>query len=177
MSQRHQIEGTLTVSAIDHVLGSAHAAVTVLEYGDFECPDCGTAHSVVQALRERMSGRLRFVYRHFPLSQVHPHASQAAEAAEAAAAQGRFWEMHDTLFVRQHALSEPDLQRDAESLKLNTKAFARDLAGHRFVPKLREDVLSGERSGVKGTPAFFINGVRHEGRDFESLLAALEEAA
>jgi protein-disulfide isomerase len=121
-----------------------------------------------------MGDDLRFAYRHFPLSQIHPHAYQAAEAAEAAGAQGRFWEMHDLLFVNQDRLGLRDLIGYAATLELDLERFVTDLRGHAYADRLREDFLSGVRSGVNGTPTFFVNGMRHDGGyDLEALLEAL----
>jgi protein-disulfide isomerase len=151
--------------------------VTLVEYGDFECPHCGAAHPVVTALLERLGRRVRFVFRHFPLTMVHPHAQHAAEAAEAAGAQGRFWEMHDVLFENQELLSDRDLQSHAAALGLDIGRFSSELASHVHTPRVREDFLSGVRSGVNGTPTFFVNGVRHDGSyEFDSLLESIEAA-
>ena len=161
----------------DHVRGPATAPVTLVEYGDYECPYCGRAHPVVGELRERLGDRLRFVFRHFPLDSVHPRARHAAEAAEAAGAQDRFWEMHDLLYENQEDLGDEALRRYAAEVGLDLERFEEDLAERWHAPRVREDRLGGERSGVDGTPAFFVNGVRHEGNlDLESLLAAVEGA-
>jgi protein-disulfide isomerase len=162
----------------DHSIGPPDAPVTLVEYGDYECPYCGRAHAVVRALLRAAGDRLRFVFRHFPLSTVHPHAQLAAEAAEAAGAQGRFWPMHDMLFANQHALDEAHLVAYAGALGLDQKRFVKELVGRMHQRKVREDFLSGVRSGVNGTPTFFINGIRHNGSfDFPILLAAVEAAA
>jgi diadenylate cyclase len=162
----------------DHVRGAATAPVTLVEYGDFECPYCGRMYPVVKELRKRAGDRLRVVFRHFPLDSVHPHARRAAEAAEAAAAQGRFWEMHDLLFENQDDLDDEALRRYAARLGLDLARFEDDLAERRHAPRVREDRLDGERTGVEGTPTFFINGARYEGSlDLEGMLAAVEEAA
>jgi diadenylate cyclase len=162
----------------DHARGPATAPVTLVEYGDFECPYCGRTYPVVKELRERLGDRLRFVFRHFPLDSVHLHARRAAEAAEAAAAQGRFWEMHDLLFANQEDLDDESLRRYATGLGLDLARFESDLAERRHAPRVREDRLDGERSGVEGTPTFFVNGARYEGSlDLEGLQAAVEEAA
>jgi diadenylate cyclase len=162
----------------DHVRGAATAPVTLVEYGDFECPYCGRMYPVVKELRKRAGDRLRVVFRHFPLDSVHPHARRAAEAAEAAAAQGRFWEMHDLLFENQDNLDDEALRRYAARLGLDMARFEDDLAERRHAPRVREDRLDGERTGVEGTPTFFINGARYEGSlDLEGMLAAVEEAA
>jgi len=161
----------------DHVQGPATAPVTLMEYGDFECPYCGMAYPVVKALRQRLGPRLRFAFRHFPLIEVHPHAEPAAEAAEAAGAQGKFWEMHDMLFENQQALEPEDLARYAAALDLDLERFLSELAMHVHAPRVREDLISGIRSGVNGTPTFFINGVHHEGPfDFDTMLRAIESA-
>jgi protein-disulfide isomerase len=165
---------TVPLNARDHVIGPETAKVTVVEYGDYECPYCGAAHPVTKALQQALGDDLRFAYRHFPLSQIHPHSYQAAEAAEAAGAQDRFWEMHDMLFENQRRLSAQDLLAYAGALGLELESFAADLAEHRHAPKIREDFLSGVRSGVNGTPTFFINGVRHDGGyDLASMLEAV----
>jgi protein-disulfide isomerase len=148
--------------------------VTLVEYGDYECPFCGAAHATLEQVRHVMGNDLRLVYRHFPLTQIHPHAYQAAEAAEAAGAQGRFWEMHDLLFANQDRLGLRDLIGYAGALDLDLERFVTDLRGHAYAGRLREDFLSGVRSGVNGTPTFFVNGVRHDGgSDLEALLEAL----
>jgi protein-disulfide isomerase len=165
------------VSARDHVQGSPDAAVTLVEYGDYECPHCGEAHPIVKQLRETMGEGLRYVYRHFPLTQIHPHAQAAAEAAEAAGAQGKFWEMHDLLFDYQDSLEEGNLLKFAARLELDTTRFANDLKEGTFQERIREDFMSGVKSGVNGTPTFFINDVRHDGSwDYESLLGAVRRA-
>ena len=162
----------------DHIQGTADAAVTLVEYGDYECPYCGAAYPIVKELQSRMGDRLRFVFRNFPITTSHPHAEQAAEAAEAAAAQGRFWEMHDLLYENQRRLRDPDLHAYAEQLGLDVEQFDKDLAEHVHAPRVREDFMSGVRSGVNGTPSFYVNGARHDhSYDFETLLAALERAA
>jgi len=165
----------LPVSARDHIAGSAPAPVTLLEYGDYECPFCGAAHPIVHQVRQQFGKRLRFVFRHFPLANVHPHAEPAAEAAEAAGAQGRFWEMHDLLYERQDALEEEDLVARAEILGLDVARFVRELSAQTYALRVREDFMSGVRSGVNGTPAFYINDVRHDGGyDFATLVEAIE---
>jgi len=168
---------TVPVSERDHVLGPATAPVTLVEYGDFECPFCGAAHRSVEQVLGVMGNDVRFAFRHFPLSQIHPHAYQAAEAAEAAGAQGRFWEMHDLLFEHQDRLGLRDLIGYAGALDLDLERFVADLRGHANAGRLREDFLSGVRSGVNGTPTFFVNGIRHDGGyDPEALLDALRGA-
>jgi protein-disulfide isomerase len=162
----------------DHIQGPADAAVTLVEYGDYECPYCGAAYPILKEVQARMGERLRFVFRNFPIVTSHPHAEQAAEAAEAADAQGEFWPMHDVLYERQSRLSDPDLHSYAEELGLDVERFGAELAGHVHAPRVREDFMSGVRSGVNGTPTFYIDGVRHDDSyDLETLLAALERAA
>jgi protein-disulfide isomerase len=169
---------TPPVSNTDHRAGPDDAPVTLVEYGDYECPHCGSAHAILLAVRERMGPRLRFVFRHFPLAEMHPHAMHAAEAAEAAADQGKFWEMHDALFEHQEALEDADLIRYAQALGLDAERVERELVSSAHEPRVREQFRSGVRSGVNGTPTFFINGLRYDDSwDPDTLLEALEEAA
>ena len=162
----------------DHIQGPAHAAVTLVEYGDYECPYCGAAYPIIKEVQARMGDRLRFVFRNFPITTSHPHAEQAAEAAEAAAIRDRFWEMHDLLYENQKRLRDEDLLGYAEKLGLDVVAFERELAEHVHTARVREDFMSGVRSGVNGTPTFYINGVRHDDSyDVETLISALERAA
>ncbi len=169
---------TLPVSGRDHALGPSDAPATLLEYGDYECPHCGAAYPIVEALRDRLGDLLQFAYRHFPLSQIHPHAALAAESAEAAGAQGKFWEMHEALFTHQDALDGVHLLRYAAAIGLDVDEFRRDLETHAHAARVKEDFMSGVRSGVNGTPTFFINGLRYDGsRDFETMYAVLTEVA
>jgi formate-nitrite transporter family protein len=169
---------TPPVSDADHRAGPDDAPVTLVEYGDFECPHCRRAHPIVLEVRRRMGQRLRFVFRHFPLSEAHPHAMHAAEAAEAAADQGKFWEMHDAFFENQEALEDPDLIRYAQELGLDAERVERELESSAHAKRVREQFRSGVRSGVNGTPTFFINGLRHDGSwDADTLLEALTAAA
>ena len=162
----------------DHIQGPAAAAVTLVEYGDYECPYCGAAYPIVKEVQAQMGERLRFVFRNFPIATSHPHAEQAAEAAEAADAQGQFWQMHDVLYERQSRLRDPDLHSYAEELGLDVERFDAELAGHVHAPRVREDFMSGVRSGVNGTPTFYIDGVRHDDSyDVDTLVAALERAS
>ena len=161
----------------DHMQGPPDAPVTLVEYGDYECPYCGEAYPVVKAIQKRLGDQVCFVFRNFPLAEAHPHAEEAAEAAEAAAAQGKFWEMHDLLYENQDALEPEDLVQYARALKLEPPRFVLEMREHLYVERVREDFRSGVRSGVNGTPTFFINGVRHDGPfDLRSLLTAIEEA-
>ncbi len=168
---------TMPVGPRDHRLGPETAPVTVVEYGDYECPYCGEAHPIVKEIKRRLGDRLCFVFRHFPLTQEHPHSEHAAEAAEAAGAQGKFWQMHDSLFEHQEALDDAHLVLYAVALELDEDRFVPEMAEQVYASRVREDFLSGVRSGVNGTPTFFINGVRHDGSfDLPTLLAAIEAA-
>jgi protein-disulfide isomerase len=149
------------VSERDHVQGPARALLELVEYGDFECPHCGRAAVAVSQLQAELGDQMRFVFRHFPLAKMHPHARKAAQAAEAAGAQNRFWEMHNRLFKGAPALAQEDLLRYADELGLDLARFESELAGDVYATRVQEDVSSGVRSGVNGTPTFFINGVRH----------------
>ena len=165
------------ITEADHATGPADAPVTLVEYGDYECPDCFNALPIVKGLREKFGDRLRVVFRHFPNSSIHPGASAAAAAAEAASLQGRFWEMHDALFRRQHDLIDVDLTHLALRLSLEVYRFERDLESEVSARRVRHDLESGQRSGVKGTPTFFINGKRYRGAvDLPSMVAAIEAA-
>ncbi len=154
---------TPPVNRNDHVLGGDRPLVTLVEFGDYECPFCGRAHSIVADALRRMSEEILFVFRHFPLSRVHPHALSAAIAAEAAGAQGQFWPMHDALFANQDALADDDLAGYAERLGLDLRRFLADFERATHLPKIRGDFRSGVRSGVNGTPTFFIDGHRFDG--------------
>jgi protein-disulfide isomerase len=162
------------IHAGDHTLGPDDAPVTLVEYGDYECPFCGAAQPTVREVLRIGGDRLRFAFRHFPLGEVHPHARLAAEAAEAAGAQGRFWQMHELLFANQQALTPADLLSYAAAIGLDVARFTADLEQHAYAPVVREHFLSGLRSGVNGTPTFFVNGLRHDGGyDLRSLLEAV----
>jgi protein-disulfide isomerase len=178
---RTEWDATLTLPVSegrDHVQGPTDAAVTLVEYGDYECPYCGAAYPIIKEVQARMGGRLRFVFRNFPIATSHPHAEQAAEAAEAAAAQGKFWEMHDLLYENQKRLRDEDLRGYAEKLELDLDVFDRELVEHVHAARVHEDFMSGVRSGVNGTPTFYIDGVRYDDSyDLETLLAALQRVA
>jgi protein-disulfide isomerase len=151
--------------------------VTLVEYGDYECPSCGQAYPIVKELLREVGEGICFVFRNFPLVNVHPHAEHAAEAAEAAGVQGAFWAMHDYLFEHQRALDDEHLREAAGALGLDTTRFARELAAHTYAPRVREDYASGALSGVSGTPTFYINGRRHDGYyDLETLRSAVAAA-
>lgn len=164
------------VSSRDHVDGDPSAPIVLVEYGDYECPHCGTAYPVIKALQRQFHGRMCFVFRNFPLTQAHPHAEHAAEAAEAAASVGQFWAMHDAIFEHQNALDDSHLVRYAESIGVNGSVIESALATERFASHIRQDFLGGVRSGVNGTPTYFINGQIYDGEyDLTSLAAALED--
>jgi protein-disulfide isomerase len=168
---------TVPVSGSDHALGQVNAPVTLVEYGDFECPHCGRAYYVIKSLKVRLGPQLRVVFRHFPLTTLHPHAFRAAEAAEAAAAQGAFWPMHDALYENQESLDEGNLVRAAARLGLERRRFVDELERGVHAPRVREQFMSGVRSGVNGTPTLFINGFRHNGgADFDSLFEAVQRS-
>jgi protein-disulfide isomerase len=161
----------------DHIQGPVDAPITLVQYGDYECPYCGEAYPIVKQVQARMGDRLRFVFRNFPISTSHPHAERAAEAAEAGSAQGRFWEMHDTLYEHQQRLRDDDLRTYAEQCELDLDRFDKEMAEHVHAERVHEDFMSGVRSGVNGTPTFYINNVRHDDSyDADTLLDALERA-
>jgi protein-disulfide isomerase len=165
------------VNAQDHNLGPSHAAVTIVEYGDFECPNCKQAAPAMKMLLERFTGRVRLVWRQFPLEEVHPHALQAALASEAAAGQGKFWPMHERLFADQRHLDASHLRRHAQSLELDLRRYDADMADTLYLQRVREDIEGGVSSGVRGTPTFFVNGVIHDvSFGLEGLFEAVEGA-
>ncbi len=169
---------TQPVSARDHAEGPADPPLTLVEYGDYQCPYCGAAYPVIKRLQKTLGKKLRFVFRNFPLTQAHPYAQIAAEAAEAAALQGKFWEMHDLLFERQTSLNPEIIPTWANGIGLNVEQFGNDIKEGVVEKRIKEDRQSGIRSGVNGTPTFFINGIRYDGsHDYNSLLAALQSAA
>jgi len=154
-------------------LTSSNAPVTLLEFGDFECPYCRRAYPIIKELQRIEGDRLKFVFRNFPLSQIHQHALHAAYAVQAADKQGKFWEMHDMLFENQYALEDQNLINYAQSLNLDIQQFIQDMKSEEIIKKIKEDFLSGARSGVNGTPTFFINGIRFD-KPYE--LSYLQEA-
>jgi protein-disulfide isomerase len=163
------------VTSIDHMRGQPAASVTLVEYGDYECPHCGRAHAIVQRVQRHFGDQLRFVFRHFPLTQIHPNAEPAAEAAEWAGAHERFWEMHNGLYDNQDQLGLPLLAILAGALGLPEAELRDTLQKRIFAPKVRRDFLSGVQSGVNGTPSFFINGRRYDGSwDFDNLIVAID---
>jgi protein-disulfide isomerase len=166
------------VSDADHVQGPDDAAVTLVEYGDYQCLYCGAAYSVIKAVQKRLGKRLRFVFRNFPLNQAHPLAELAAESAEAAGAQGKFWEMHDALYENQDQLGQPLIEALVERLHLDAGKFAAHLEARQFQARVKHDFMGGVKSGVNGTPGFFVNGERYdESWEEGPLSAALLRAA
>jgi protein-disulfide isomerase len=159
MDRRSQPDLAVPVSATDHLLGPEHAPVTVVEYGDFECPNCKLAAPAVKLLMQRFPERLRFVYRHFPLESLHPHALHAAQAAECAGEQGQFWPMHDLLFAHQEHLAVKHLREYAGRLQLDLARFEAELRDEVYLQRIREQIDGGRRSHLKSTPGFFVNGV------------------
>ena len=168
---------TQPVSARGHAEGPANAPMVLVEYGDYQCPYCGAAYPVVKRLQKKLGKKLRLVFRNFPLTESHPYALIAAEAAEAAALQGKFWEMHDLLFEQQALLKPEIIPSWAKRIGLNLEQFENDIKQSVVEKRIKEDRQSGIRSGVNGTPTFFINGTRFDGPpDYNSLLTALESA-
>jgi protein-disulfide isomerase len=170
-------ELTTPVSPHDHAQGPKNAPITLVEYGDYECPYCGMAYPIVKRIQERLGDRLRFVFRNFPLAEAHPNATAAAEFAEAAALQGKFWEMHDILYEHQRALNGTNLERYARAIDLDRTALDAALQGGEPSKRVHADFTSGVRSGVSGTPTFFINGHRYDGdwRSEDEFVAALSQ--
>jgi protein-disulfide isomerase len=164
----------LSADAPAHVRGPRKAPVTLSEFADFECPYCGAAYPVVKRLERTFGDRMRFAFFEFPLRIIHPHAELAAEAAEAAGAQGFFWEMHDALFEHQRALSPRDIIRYAAAIEVPDRArFERELGTHVYEPLIDASLALGESLGVEGTPTFFINGMQYEGELTYSALATV----
>jgi protein-disulfide isomerase len=164
------MELTNPVNNNDNTKGKKNAPVTLVEYGDFECPYCLQAYPIVKEIQKIKGDNLRFVFRNFPLSNVHPHAAHAAYAAQAAGKQNKFWEMHDLIFENQQALEDEDLVAYAKALNLNINQFRNDMASEKIARKVKDDFMTGVRSGVGGTPTFFINGTRFDGPSELNLL-------
>ena len=168
---------TMPVNSNDHIKGKKNAPVVLVEYGDFECPYCRQAYPIVKDVQEIEGNKLKFVFRNFPLSETHPHALHAAYAAEASAKQGKFWEMHDLLFENQEALEDHDLFSYAKKLNINLRQFDKDMKSEKTAKDVGNDFLSGVKSGVNGTPTFFINGIRFdEPCERDLLIEAIESA-
>jgi protein-disulfide isomerase len=161
----------------DHVKGELNAPAVLVEYGDFQCPHCRMAHAVIHRVQKHFGDRLCFVFRNFPLTQIHPYAQAAAETAEFAGAYGKFWEMHDLLFEHQERLGDGLFAELAEKLGLDPSELAKALEDGTYTSKVRSGFTGGVRSGVNGTPTFFINGERHNGpADYDSLARKISEA-
>jgi protein-disulfide isomerase len=156
---RHPVDLAIPVSAVDHALGAEHSPVTVVEYGDFECPICKQAAPAVKVMLERFGSRVRFVFRHFPVESAHPHAMHAAQAAEAAGGQRKFWQMHDLLFENQRHLKIANLREYAQRLDLDMPRFIAEIDDEIYLQRVREHIQGGLQSHVRGTPTFYINGV------------------
>jgi protein-disulfide isomerase len=157
--QTHATSLAVPPEPTDHLLGSEHARVTLIEYGDFECPSCKVAATTPKLLLERYPNKIRFIFRHFPLLDAHPHAVMAAEVAEAAAAQGKFWSMHDVLFQNQAHLKDKDLHRYATDIGLDMARYTAEMDDHIYLQKVREHMEGGRRSHIRATPTFFLDGV------------------
>jgi protein-disulfide isomerase len=163
----------------DHIQGPSTAKITLVQYGDYQCPYCGEAYPIIKKIQKRFGPDLRFVFRNFPITEAHPFAETGAEIAEAAGAQGKFWEMHDFLYENQQSLSNVDffVRHAIESLGLDGKKLKNEVLTRAYTPRIQEDFMSGIRSGVNGTPTFFINEYRHNGSyDYEVLQEAIEVA-
>ena len=177
MATHHPPDLSQPITATDHVLGSPHAPITVVEYGDFECPTCKQAAPSVKLLLERFDGKVLFAYRHFPLESIHPHALRAAEAAECAGGQGRFWAMHDLLFANQPHLDLKHLTAYAERLDLDRARFTAEMDDEVYLQRIREHIDSGLSSHLRATPGFFVNGsIVDVSFGLESLFQAVEAA-
>ncbi len=177
MSENGQPRITVPVGERDHIQGPATAAVTLVQYGDFECPYCRAAVPVVEELQQALGDQLRFVFRHFPLTAVHPHAQHAAEAAEAAAVEGKFFEMHAALFAHQDALDDQDLVQYAVELGIEPARIRDALGRNTYASRVLEDVESGIASGVRGTPTFYLDDIRYDGNvGVRQFLAAIQAA-
>ena len=151
------------VSINDHVQGNSNSSLELVEYGDYECPYCGKAHPIVKSIQQKLGPDLKFVFRNFPLSKIHPHAFSAAVATEAAAKQDKFWEMHDIIYENQRTLSIENIIQFARTIGLDLDRFQNDMQQKELADKVSKDFESGMRSGVNGTPTFFINGKRYDG--------------
>jgi protein-disulfide isomerase len=168
---------SVPVGKSDHAQGPENAPVTLVEYGDYQCPYCADMNPMIKAIAKAMGTQLRFVFRHMPLLEMHPYAQHAAEAAEAAGAQGKFWEMHDAILQQQSELGSDLLHQLAVKIQLDLAQFSDDVETRRYRPRVKRDFMGGMRSGVAGTPTFFINGKRYEGAlDHASLLSAIGRA-
>ncbi|WP_159476418.1 thioredoxin domain-containing protein [Dyadobacter sp. 3J3] len=162
------------VSSQDHIQGNAEALIEIVEYGDYQCPHCGTAYAVIKEIQNKFDNQIRFVFRNFPLSESHEFAMPAAVASEAAGLQGKFWEMHDIIFENQNSLNNDGLIKMASEIGLNNEKFRKDIQNPELEKKVESDFESGVRSGVNGTPSFFVNGTKFDG-DAQDLMDMLTE--
>jgi protein-disulfide isomerase len=161
----------------DHIHGPINAPISIVEYGDYECPYTGMAYPIVKELRRRLGDSISFVFRNFPLNEIHPHAQHAAEAAEAAGGQDKFWQMHDHLFEHQNELEDGHLLEYAKIVGLDTDRFKKEISEHVYVPVINKSLKNGIKSGVEGTPTFFLNGVRYEDSwELETLFETIRSA-
>ncbi len=167
----------IPVGEQDHIQGDAAAKCTLVEYGDYECPHCGHAYPIVKRVQKHFGKRMRFVFRNFPLNEMHPHAESAAETAEFAGSKGKFWEMHDLLFENQSRLGAPLYMKLAPELGLTPESLREAFEKREFAARVKSDFAGGVRSGVNGTPTFFIDGERYDGSfEYEDLVGAIESA-
>jgi protein-disulfide isomerase len=167
----------IPVSSSDHLQGNPKAPVILVEYGDYQCPHCGHAYPIVKRVQDHFGDKLGFVFRNFPLNEIHPAAESAAETAEFAATKGKFWEMHDAIFEHQRNLSDDSLMSLAKQLGLSPTELRDAWSAETFTPRVKSDFVGGARSGVNGTPTFFINGHRHDANfEFEDLVEAINAA-
>jgi len=165
----------IPISAKDHMQGNADAPVILVEYGDYECPHCGRAYPMIKRVQKHFGAKLAFVFRNFPLNQIHPNAEAAAETAEFAAENGRFWEMHDAIFENQESLGLEVFLLLTEKLKLSSAGLRQALESNKYTSRVKSDFIGGARSGVNGTPTFFINGNRFDGApEFDELVAEID---
>jgi protein-disulfide isomerase len=169
----------MPVGPRDHVQGPDAAPVTLVEYGDYECPHCGRAYPIIKQVQRSVGKQMRFAFRNFPITESHPHAEQAAEAAESAGAHDKFWPMHDMIYEHQDALGIDDLAQYAAAVGVDPLTVSREVSNHKYLPRIREDFMSGVRSGVNGTPTFFVNSLRFDGdwTDVDSFMVAIASAA
>jgi len=159
----------------DHIQGPVNAPISLVEYGDYECPYTGHAFPIVKEITRRLGDTICFVFRNFPLNEIHPHAQHAAEAAEAAAAQDKFWQMHNYLFEHQNILDDSHISEYAQKVGLDIKRFEKEISEHIYAPIIKDSLINGIKSGVEGTPTFFLNGIRYEGSwDLETLLKTVK---
>lgn len=161
----------------DHIQGPINASISLVEYGDYECPYTGHAYPIVKEIIRRLGDSICFVFRNFPLNEIHPHAQHAAEASEAAAIQDKFWQMHNYLFEHQNVLDDSHLLEYAQKVGLDIKRFEKEISEHIYAPIINDSLMNGIKSGVEGTPTFFLNGIQYEGSwDLETLLKTLKSA-